>query len=74
MAAQGSGTRTRVTLTGLNRNTADFRVILIDIGQGFYFSGSAQSNFVSNFCFKGKIWKFLSKIYSLRVHEQRRLT
>ena len=71
MAAQGSGTRIRVTLTILNRNTADFRVILIDIGQGFYFSGSAQSNFCFN---KGKKWKFLSKIYSLRVHGQRRLT
>ena len=58
MAAQGSGTRTRVTLTGLNRNTADFRVILIDIGQGFSFSRSAQSNLCFN---KGKKWKFLSK-------------
>ena len=73
MAAQGSGTRIRVTLTVLNRNTADFRVILIDIGQGFYFSGSAWSNFCFN-TGKKKKWKFLSKIYSLSVHGQRRLT
>ena len=45
MSAQGSGTRNRVTLTGLNRNTSDFKDIFLDIGQGFYFSGSAQSVF-----------------------------
>ena len=60
MAAQGSGTRTRVTLTGLNRNTADFRVILIDIGQGFYFPGLhspiSASIKVKNGNFCPKIW------------------
>ena len=56
MSAQGSGTRTRVTLTGLNRNTSDFKDILLDIGQGFYFSGSAQSNF----CFNYGFLKFLN--------------
>ena len=58
MSAQGSGTRNRVTLTGLNRNTSDFKDIFLDIGQGFYSSGSAQSNF----CFNYGFLKFLNLI------------